>query len=294
MGRIVKFAWVGALVVGVASSTTGVGVAATSVAAKVISPAPDAIVGRVAEVVFETTQPGFPLVLVAAEEKTVEWWVQPAPQVSKPGRYAVAAHFGNSQTPQGKPFHAMVVLVPDEDLAKAMAKQQVLERLPKGMMTSQPVRLLRRFETDATVVKQVSTSPTVVATSAQESAVVSTAPRILRLENRARVANRQEVSGISTGPIDPVILVRAKADGNHWWVQDHVKRSESGEFTALVRFGNEKTPAGSEFLMVVLTPRSTSEAARFKVGESTNELPEDAWVSSEMMLVLAPAAASAE
>ncbi len=287
MRRIVMCGFSGALTIGIALAGASIGTAATSSAARVLSPTPDAIVGRVAEIVFETTKPGVPVVLIAAESETVEWWVQPTPNVTKPGRYSVAAHFGNSKTPQGTPFHAVVVLMPNEDLAKALVKQQVIERLPQGLETSKPVRLLRRFETDATVVKKVVTSPAVVVAATTETVVVARAPQIMQLENGATVKSRQEVRGMAYGTIEPVILVRAKAPGNQWWVQDRVKRNAAGEFTAVVRFGNDKTPAGSEFQMVALTPRSTSEAAQLKVGESMSDLPKDSLVSSEITLVLA-------
>ncbi|HRX81936.1 MAG TPA: hypothetical protein P5307_22865, partial [Pirellulaceae bacterium] len=109
--------------------------------------------------------------------------------------------------------------------------------------------------------------------------------QILRLENRAPVLRRQEVHGKLAGPLAPVILVRAATD-NMWWVQQEVQRDAGGEFTAIVHFGNEKTPAGTEFHMVALTPRSTSEAAAFKVGDSIKDLPEDVVVSSQMTFVL--------
>ncbi|MCA9143792.1 MAG: hypothetical protein KDB05_13440 [Planctomycetales bacterium] len=277
MRRTAKTGCCGALMLCVALIAANDSQAEMKAPATIVSPQVNSVVGRVTEVVYETTQPGVPLVLVAAEEENSEWWVQPIHKSSVPGRRSIAAYFGNSQTPQGKPFQVMVMMAPDERTAEIMAKQQVFTQLPKGLVTSKPVRVLRKFEPTTTAEK----TTTVTASAG----IVPVAAQILRLENRAPVLRRQEVHGKLAGPLAPVILVRAATD-NMWWVQQEVQRDAGGEFTAIVHFGNEKTPAGTEFHMVALTPRSTSEAAAFKVGDSIKDLPEDVVVSSQMTFVL--------
>ncbi len=84
-----------------------------------------------------TTLPGVPLVLVSPDSEAAEWWVQPLAQPTEPGRYVVAAHFGNSTTPQGTPFHLMVLMVPSDRDAKLMAEQQVFKQLPTGLAMSE-------------------------------------------------------------------------------------------------------------------------------------------------------------
>lgn len=276
MRRIVKSGWAGALMGGVVALASSVGRAETKAAATIISPPGNSVVGRVTEVVFETTKPGIPLVLVSADETTVEWWVQPLAKAIRPGRYTVAAHFGNSKTPQGQPFQVTVLLAPSERTAESMVKQQVFSKLPTGFVMSNPVRVLRRFEGETTTERVITVTPA--------SRVVDAPAAIMRIKNGARVARRQEVHGTLEGLADPVILVRAAAANSLWWVQDPVQRDSHGEFTALVRFGNDKTPTGSEFHMVVVTPRSDS--ARLKAGDSLKELPTEVAVSSQMTLVL--------
>lgn len=277
MRRVDKIGPLGALPVCVVLLASSVTCAETKAPATIVSPQVDTIVGREMEVVFETTAPGVPLLLVTAEGETVEWWVQPLAKTTEPGRHVVAAHFGNAKTPQGKPFQVLVLMAPNERTAEIMAKQQVFSQLPKGFVMSKPIRVLRKFEAEATDER--------AAASTTANAVEPVAAEIVRLENHARVARRQEVHGRLRGPVDPVILVRAAADGM-WWVQDRVQRNAGGEFTVLVRFGNEKTPAGSEFHMLAVTPRSSSDAALFNVGDSLKELPKDAIVSKQMTLVL--------
>ena len=277
MRRFVLWGWSGAWLVGVVLSVgCGTSRAATKVAAEIVSPPANSIVGRVTEIAFEISVPGVPLVLVAAEDETVEWWVQPTPKSTAPGHYTVAAHFGNAKTPQGKSFRAMVMMVADERAAQVLAKQQVIKELPKEFVLSKPVRLLRRFEAEAVVERTLRSSKVVVPGVAQ----------IVGIENRAQVARRHEIRGRVAGPLDPVVLVRSTNPTELWWVQDHVRRSSNGEFSATVRFGDDKTPAGSEFQMIALTPASIAEAERYKVGDSLAELPKDAIVSIPMTFVL--------
>ncbi|MCA9123173.1 MAG: hypothetical protein H6822_00225 [Planctomycetaceae bacterium] len=271
MRRIVTLEVCGASLFTVALLTAGIGRAETKSAATIISPQANSIVGRVTEVVYETTQPGVPLVLVAADQENTEWWVQPLAKSPEPGRHTVKAYFGNSQTPQGKPFLMMVMVAPNERTAEIMTKQQVFTQLPKYLLTSEPVRVLRKLEAEPTA--ELVTAPATVAAE------------FVQVENRSLVARRQELRGRLQGDIDPVILVRAVAD-SMWWVQDRVKRNANGDFTASVRFGNEKTAAGSEFHVIAVTPRSTSEAASFTVGQSMKDLPDEAILSDQMTFVL--------
>lgn len=156
-----------------------------------------------------------------------------------------------------------------------------LQAIATGLAMAKPLRVLRKVEGEAAVepASKTTNSPVVLQAAA-------TATATLRLENRASVTRRQVVHGVQRGEIDPVMLVRAASD-NMWWVQDRVQRDAEGAFTGLVRFGNEKTPAGSEFHLLALTPRSSSDATLYQVGDSLKELPKDAIVSAELTLVLA-------
>lgn len=117
-------------------------------------------------------------------------------------------------------------------------------------------------------------------------AEAKTAATIVSPHANSIVGRVTEVVYETTQPGVPLVLVAAEQENAEWWVQDRVQRDATGEFTASVRFGNEKTTAGSEFHLIALTPRSTSEAAAFKVGESIKDLPADAIVSSPMTFVL--------
>jgi hypothetical protein len=283
MRQMMRFGWFGALPLSVVLLASSVTWAETKAPATITTPHGNSIVERVTQVVFETSMPGVPVVLVSADGEVAEWWVQPPAKATAPGRYAVAAYFGNSKTPQGTPFLVTVLMVPSEREAKLVAEGQVFKQLPTGLAMAKPLRVLRKVEGEATVEPaSKTTNPPVVL----QATATPTATATLRLENRASVARRQVVHGVQRGEIDPVVLVRATSD-NMWWVQDRVQRDAEGAFTGLVRFGNEKTPPGSEFHLLALTPRSSSDASSYKVGDSLKELPKDAIVSAELTLVLA-------
>ena len=283
MKQLMRFGLFGVLTWGVAMLASSVGWAETKAGATITTPQGNSVVERVTQVVFETNVPGVPVVLVSEDGAAAEWWVQPQPKATTPGRYAVAAHFGNSKTPQGTPFLVTVLVVPSERDAKLVAEGQVLKQLPTGLPLAKPLRVLRKFEGEATVelVSKTTNAPVVL-----PAAATSTPTATLRLENGASVARRQVVHGIQRGEIDPVVLVRAASD-SMWWVQDRVQRDAEGAFTGLVRFGNDKTPAGSEFRLLAITPQTSSDAESYKVGDSLKELPKDALVFAELTLVLA-------
>jgi hypothetical protein len=49
--------------------------------------------------------------------------------------------------------------------------------------------------------------------------------------------------------------------------------NEEGEFVSVARFGNEKSPSGSRFRVVVLMCKDGAEAAAWKAGDSMRLLP---------------------
>lgn len=68
----------------------------------------------------------------------------------------------------------------------------------------------------------------------------------------------------------PVVFV--KPSGNSWWVQDPATVTD-GAFSARLNVGNETTPAGTKFHIVVTVARSKSEALKFQPGMELPALP---------------------
>ena len=260
-------------------------------AIKIVSPLPDSIVERVTEVVVETTKAGHPLVLVRSLDATVEWWAQPVVAHSDPGRITMKCYFGNAKTRDGQAFQMVAMLVPTDQQVKTLAKQQVFGELPKRLAYSEPRRVVRtNDEVKATTIKTVAT------VTESSSTVVASAPTtLLGLSNRSQVSRRHELSARAKEGAVPLLLVRSTAKNSRWWVQAPAKVADDGRFTVTVRFGNEKTPAGSEFELAAVTLANADDAASFKAGDSFPELPESAKKADRVTVVLeADAATGAE
>jgi hypothetical protein len=251
---------------------------------RIVSPAAKSAVARVHDVVVETTGKGYPVVWVGAAGKEVEWWTQPTTKSSAAGRFTIRCHFGNDKTPNGTVFHVVSMLAPTQADAELLIKKQVFTRLPAGLPFSKPIQVVRGEKKDAKEVKEV--------TEVKETPNASDVSQILALRNRSEVTRRQTITGKTSASTDPIILVRSAEKNSLWWVQERAKRKEQGEFSVLVRFGNDRTPVGSQFLVVVVTPKSADDAGQLKVGQSLKELPDGMEKSPEIAVVLGKKAAA--
>lgn len=71
----------------------------------------------------------------------------------------------------------------------------------------------------------------------------------------------------------PVVMVRATASKEPWWVQASCEHEAENRFQARVHFGNEKTLPGARYQMIVLTVADAAAAAKFAVGSQLEEIP---------------------
>lgn len=89
----------------------------------------------------------------------------------------------------------------------------------------------------------------------------------------------------SRAPGWPVVLVRSSFDDEEWWAQP-ISGRRGTQITARVHFGNEGTPRGSAFSMVVLLLDGYEEAVRFRTARRFKEIPKGIRRSQEFMYVL--------
>lgn len=83
----------------------------------------------------------------------------------------------------------------------------------------------------------------------------------------------------------PVVVVRDVAAGAEWWVQQPCRAVRGTRFVATSHFGNDKTPPGTRYQLVVLAMRDAEEANRFTVGSSFDQLPSETPHSEPVELV---------
>jgi hypothetical protein len=65
----------------------------------------------------------------------------------------------------------------------------------------------------------------------------------------------------------PVVLVKPDKGNHPWWVQEPVQEMDNGKFSANVQFGDEKTPAGTMFRMIIVVAKNKEEAHKIKAGK---------------------------
>ena len=226
------------------------GGAARDAGVLVVSPKQDAKVEKVTEVTGKAMKNGWPIVLVKADQPGCRWWVQKYPDKKSDGHFKTSAIFGNDETPEHSLFRLVVLMAPTKEIAKRFVPGQTLEELPDDIGRSADMRyIFQREKVETDVI------PGVIHTPAADAGV----GRVETLEGNVR------------GDTRPVVLVRA--DDNLWWVQAIVAPQADGSFAAATRFGNDKTPMGTRFNIVVIMP-TPEQAEAYAAGMTMHELPQ--------------------
>lgn len=89
----------------------------------------------------------------------------------------------------------------------------------------------------------------------------------------------------TTAPGWPVVLVRSSFDDEEWWAQP-ISGRRGAQITARVHFGNDTTPRGTAFSMVILLLDGYEEAVRFRTARRFKEIPKGIRRSQQFMFVL--------
>lgn len=105
-------------------------------------------------------------------------------------------------------------------------------------------------------------------------------------KQRAKVDRRTELIGKVLVRGWPVVLVRADQPGSQWWVQESAQGTAPAHFKVNARFGNDKTPAGTPFRVVVLMLQTAEQTKQFMPGVSFQVLPPNLPRSAETVVVL--------
>lgn len=89
----------------------------------------------------------------------------------------------------------------------------------------------------------------------------------------------------SRSPGWPVVLVRSSFDDEEWWAQP-IGGRRGTQIMSRVHFGNDRTPRGSAFSMVILLLDGYEEAVRFRTARRFTKIPKGIRRSREFMFVL--------
>lgn len=109
---------------------------------------------------------------------------------------------------------------------------------------------------------------------------------ILQTPKDGMTVNRvEQLYAQSREPGWPVVLVRSSFDDEEWWAQP-ISGRRGTQILSRVHFGNDSTPRGSAFTMVILLLDGYEEAVRFRTARRFTKIPPGIRRSREFMFVL--------
>ncbi len=231
-------------------------------AAVVLSPKQNADVTRDTELLGRVMVRGWPVVLVQPDQANSPWYAQETVEPTKPGHFKARIRLGNDATPDDTRFRVVVLLLASADAAQEYSVGKVIPTLPEDAARSAEVLVTLRRETDPQPLVDILDFP----------------------RNGAFVGRVETVSGRISDEGHPIVLVRSTEPNGLWWVQQPCEPTGDGRFATSARFGNETTPAGSAFrILVLLAPKG--RVADFQAGVALSELPRDIPCSREVQVL---------
>lgn len=238
-------------------------IAAEKPAAVIVSPKAKQEVERTAELTGKALIRGWPVVVVRPEQGDATWWVQDPVVVKQPGYFQAPLIFGNENTVVGTKFRVVVLMLQSAEEAKKFTPGQELKSLPEAAPRSAEI---------------------VVTRGAEKETAVAVEDVELTLPQDGRVNRIEEICGrVPEAECHPVVLVRSDSPNDAWWVQLSDKPNKEGKFVARAHFGNDTTPEGTPFRMVVLLV--DKNAAGYEAGTSLKQLPPGIKRSKEVRVV---------
>lgn len=233
-------------------------------AAVIVTPKRNDAVSREAELFGKLLAPGRPVVLVREDQPGSLWYVQQASQPIDGKTFKTRISFGSDATPHGRRFFVMVVLIRNAKDLETFQTRTAVDDIPWDMPRSAQIPVvLNQRETPAPQTTSI--------------ARPATGSKVSRVENLVAVVNDDA---------SVVAMVRSDEPDSYWWVQDIVENARGGKVTATVRFGNQSTPAGTRFSIVLLLPTSVRDLERFEIGDYMRQLPEHIPKSKEVQVIL--------
>tara|TARA_R110002073_G_scaffold60209_6_gene151198 strand:+ start:612 stop:1505 length:894 start_codon:yes stop_codon:yes gene_type:complete len=249
------------------------------------NPQPQEKVKHVVEVAGKVLAPGYPVVLVRADQPGCLWWAQERPTKTSQRSFKVSAQIGNDDSIDGSRFQIVVLMVPTAegrelfqpgasfrelppDLARSVETIVVLKK-PNGML-GKPKRILTKLEALPEIkrVGSVAGQPELIQSPTENS----------------HVERADLVTCSSLDDRKPVILVRSTQANDDWWVQAASSPDGKSRFVSSARFGNDSTPTGTRFRIVAIYP-DAEQATNLRPGMSIEQLPADVARSAEVEVV---------
>lgn len=236
--------------------------------AVIVSPKRNTDVERSHEVIGKLYVPGQPVVLVRPEQGDGSWWIQPAPTLSDRGYFKTEVRFGSSTSRRGDKFSLVVIVLQSPADVEYLREREALPEIPESLWQSEEVPVVLGDDVK------------------KDKGPVAISAAVLKPQPDEKVRRVSDFMGRVSAGLMPIVLVCVDDSTGVWWVQDPVVMGKDGYFRSTVRFGNDETPNGTKFRVVVVTPRSGQEASILKFGTSIVDLPNGIPRSKEVVVEL--------
>ena len=241
-------------------------------AAMVLKPKREQKVGQEVEVVGKLLIAGKPVVLVRSDKTGSPWRVQKGVRMISRSTFRVTASLPvHEKPPKGR--YRLMIAVPQN--------AQQAEWFPSGKALSElPLPVAYSVETPLVLVDNDKpgkpTAPAIPAPAPKLASDTIAYPTAKQPVERVEELTAQ----VSANHF--AVLVRSDERNSPWWVQE---TGVGGLVTATVRFGNDKTPAGARFFILVVKVKTPEALQAYPVGTPIKKLPEGAEALKELEVV---------
>ena len=252
-------------------------------------------VGRIQEVTGRVRAKGEPVLLVRADLPNEPWWVQGKPTPTAKDRFKAKAIFGNSRSPAGARFRVLVILVDPKVALRDYPTGQVIRKLRDVPRSREMLVTMPR--TGRPVIRAVPLKKVVSDSKSDETETEAFPVKFTSPKTGSTVRQTTTLSGKVEAGFTPVLLVRPLTKDSVWWIQKPIRVGQTGEFSAKVVIGSQRTAEGTRFRIVALAvpddskakeePKDKSESnVPFIPGDFLRKLSDDIATSKELVLTL--------
>ena len=242
-------------------------------------------VKQVIEVAGRVHSPGYPVVLVRADQPGCLWWAQEWPKKTSQRTFKAFAQIGNDDSIDGSRFQLVVLMIPTSEGRELFKPGASFRELPPNLARSvETVVVLNKNDGILGQPKRILAKTEVRLDIKSGSSVAEQPDLIQSPAENSHVERANMVTCSSLDDRKPVILVRSTQANDSWWVQAASSPDTKNRFVSSARFGNDSTPSGTRFRIVAIYP-DADQATNFRAGMSLEQLPAGVTRSAEVEVV---------
>ncbi|WP_372719492.1 hypothetical protein [Novipirellula sp.] len=249
------------------------------------NPQPQERVEHVVEVAGKVLAPGYPVVLVKADQPDCQWWAQERPTKTSQRSFKASAQIGNDDSIDGSRFQIVVLMVPTAEARELFEPGTSFRELPANLARSvKTVVILKKPDGILGKPKRILTKREGLPEIKRVGSIAEQPELIQSPTENSHVERADSVTCYALDERKPVILVRSTQANDDWWVQGVSASDGKNRFVSSARFGNDSTPTGTRFRIVAIYP-DAEQTTHLRPGMSIEKLPAGVARSAEVEVV---------